>query len=246
MAGRVIYTVLTGGYDRLAQPLVTNPDWDYICFTNHSGQDGVWQLRPIPFEGSPVMQARWVKMHPHELLPEYDYSVFMDANLCIAGPELYELYSFLAALEHPRRDCVWDELRYCYLMDKISTRAAVKWHGRLKKMRMPRHAGLYETGILARDHHHPRIVALDQLWWQYLLDSGGSRDQLAFTPALHQLGMTASLILGPGVDVREVSCVRYVPHVAQAPLNEPGKLNWANVKYNLRLLWRKAVLLCLK
>lgn len=29
-----IYTVLTGGYDKLQQPKVIDSDFDYICFSN--------------------------------------------------------------------------------------------------------------------------------------------------------------------------------------------------------------------
>ena len=147
---KVIYTVLTGNYDHLAQPEVVDPTFDYVCFTDRAGQDGVWQLREIPFaSASPILRARWAKLHPHLLLPEYELSVFMDANLCIAGAAFYEQISAaeapLALLEHPSRDCVWEELRYCYLKDKLSTRAAFGLLGRYRNMAMPRHAGLYET-----------------------------------------------------------------------------------------------------
>ena len=243
---KVIYTVLTGGYDRLEQPLVTDPSYYYICFGDTAGTSGVWELREILFEGTPVMRARWAKMHPHLLLPEYDYSVFMDANLCISGAEFYGFIgqNSVAVLQHPERDCVWDELRYCYLKDKISTRSAFKVRGLLRDM--PRHWGLVETNILARRHNDPAVIALDELWWKLLVESGGSRDQLVFTPALHKLGMEPSLLFGPGLNSRNVPFVKYSLHPLTGRENVPGKLNWANLKYNLRLLWRKAVLPCLK
>ena len=173
--GKVIYTVLTGGYDRLQQPLVTDPAYHYVCFGDHAGQDGVWELREIPFEGTPVLRARWAKMHPHLLLPEYDYFVFMDANLCISGAEFYCFLKEqpLAILQHPQRDCVWEELRYCYLKDKISTASAFKIHRMLRAVEMPLHWGLAETNVLVRKHNDPEIVALDELWWKLLLESGG-------------------------------------------------------------------------
>ena len=243
---KVIYTVLTGGYDRLEQPLVTDPSYHYICFGDTAGTSVVWELREIPFEGTPVMRARWAKMHPHLLLPEYDYSVFMDANLCISGAEFYGFIGqdSVAVLQHPERDCVWDELRYCYLKDKISTSSAFKVRGLLRDM--PRHWGLVETNILARRHNDPAVIALDDLWWKLLVESGGSRDQLVFTPALHKLGMEPSLLFGPGLNARNVPFVKYTLHPLTGRENVPGKLNWANLKYNLRLLWRKAVLPCLK
>lgn len=249
MGRKVIYTVLTGGYDRLEQPLAVDKSWDYICFTDRDGRDGIWELRSIPFNGTPVLRARWAKLHPHILLPEYDYSVFLDANLCITDMEFYKacgVFNAVAMLEHPQRDCVWEELRYCYLKDKVSTCTAVSWYRYLKQIGMPRHFGLAETNILARAHNNPDVVEMDNLWWKLLLHSGGTRDQLAFTPALAQLGMKPALLFGYGLNSRNVPYVSYTNHPVTGPQNQPGKINWANLKYNIRLLWRKAVLLCLK
>lgn len=247
---KVIYTVLTGNYDHLQQPVVQDSAWDYVCFTDgREGRDGVWQLRSIPWKGSQIMRARWAKLHPHLLLEEYDYSVFMDANLCIASEEFYrwlEPCPVLGVLPHPERDCVWEELRYCYLKDKISTRAACRWHRRLGQMGMPRHAGLEETNILARRHGSPEVVALDEKWWSLLQESGGTRDQLVLRPALFQLGMEPELLFGPGRNARNVPFIQYVNHPPTGRENVPGKLNWANLKYHLRLLWRKTVLPWLK
>ena len=247
---KVIYTVLTGNYDKLEQPRAVDSSYDYVCFTDKTGQDGVWQLREIPFASdSAVLRARWAKLHPHALLSEYDLSVFMDANLCIASPFFYDqlvaCQAPLALLEHPQRDCVYEELRYCYLKDKISTKAAFSQWKKLKGMDMPAHAGLYETNVVLRRHNLPEVVALDQLWWDLLLDSGGTRDQLALTPALYRLGMKPALLLGPGLNARNVPYIRYTLHPG-APERTPGKWNWPNLKYNLRLGWRKTMLLCLK
>lgn len=249
---KVIYTVLTGNYDHLAQPEVVDPAFDYVCFTDKAGQDGVWQLREIPFaSASSILRARWAKLHPHVLLPEYDLSVFMDANLCITGAAFYACISALentplALLEHPSRDCVFEELRYCYLKDKLSTRAAFGLLGRYKQMAMPRQAGLYETNVVLRRHKEAAVVALDERWWEMLAGSHSTRDQLSLTPALHLEGLQPALLLGRGLNARNVPYIRYTLHPRTGKENVPGKLNWANLKYNLRLLWRKGMLLWLR
>lgn len=253
MDKRVIYTVLTGGYDPLVQPAVTRPGWDYVCFTDQPGErDGVWQLRPIPYEGSPLLKARYAKMHPGELLPEYGLSVFMDANLRITDAAFYERLEACqapyAVLDHGARDCVWEELRYCYLKDRIGTGAALRWHRALRQMGMPRHFGLAENNVLLRRHHLEEAACLDRRWWELFLRSGAARDQLAFAPAVFSLGMSMpSWLLGPGRNARNVPFLSYSVHPPTGKENIPGRLNWANLKYNLRLLWRKAVLrVCLK
>lgn len=247
---KVVYTVLTGNYDPLRQPELVAEDWEYICFTDRDGQDGVWQLKRIALETpDPVRRARYVKLQPHTALSAYDYSLFMDANLCITGPELYEKADaaiaqgvLLAALPHPERDCVYDELRYCYLKDKIGTRAALRHHRLLEERRMPRHAGLYETNVLLRRHGDPAVVALDNAWWE-AFNACCNRDQLSFTPVL---SLAPFLLFGPRGNARNVPYVRYSLHPSRGE-RIPGRWNWPNLQYNLRLLWRKCVLrLCLR
>ena len=248
---KVIYTVLTGNYDRLTSPEAVDSSFDYVCFTDRSGKDGVWELREIPYRSeNPILRARYAKLHPHLLLPEYELSVFMDANLCIEGPDFYDKISAcsdsLAFLEHPERDCVYEELRYCYLKEKIGTRAVFAHLKRLKAMGMPRHAGLYETNVLLRRHLLPETVALDERWWDLLRKSASTRDQLCLTPALFLEQGHPSLLLGPGLNARNVPYIRYTPHPATGKERVPGKVNGANLLYNLRLLWRKWMLLWLK
>ena len=52
-------------------------------------------------------------------------------------------------------------------------------------------------------------------------------------------------LLGPGLNARNVPYIRYILHPT-APERTPGKWNWPNLKYNLRLGWRKTMLLCLR
>ena len=253
MARKVIYTVLTGGYDRLEQPAVVDPSYDYICFTEKDGKDGVWQLRKIPFETPDnITRARYSKLQPHVVLPEYEYSVFMDANLCIIGPEFYEKVEAaiargdsFAVVEHPQRDCVWEELRYCFLKEKLTADQAFRHHRYLKSIGMPRHAGLYETNILLRAHNQPEIQALDNAWWQAYCNCC-TRDQLTLTPSLFLAQYRPALLLAPGLCSRNVPYVRYTLHPRTGKENVPGKLNWANLSYRLRLLLRKFLLLWLR
>lgn len=224
MNKKVIYTALTGGYDLLRQPLVRMPGWDYVCFSDRDAQEGVWQLRKIPFAGSPLRQARQVKLQPHRVLPEYEISVWMDANLCICRDAFYtavekalESGCLLAGVPHPCRDCVFDELVKCYQSGRISWKEASRHLSRLIRMGMPRHFGLFETNVLLRAHRDPEIIALDNAWWDLFLRCS-SRDQLSFTPVLagRQGGdfppQTPALLFGPGRNARNVECIEYSVH----------------------------------
>ena len=253
MNRKVIYTCLTGGYDRLAQPAAVAADWDYVCFTDTEGQEGVWRLRRIPCDSpDPVTRSRYPKILPHRVLPEYEFSVYLDANLCITDAEFYRIADRLVAgevcfaqVEHPLRDCVYEELRYCYLKDKINTRTAFRLHRKWTAEGLPRHAGLYENNLLFRRHNLTETQALDEAWWKAFA-SGVPRDQLCLQPIFLRHGIHPALLLGPGCNARNVPYLRYTLHPATGRENVPGRLTWGNVSYRLRLGWRKLMLLLLK
>lgn len=249
----MIYTVITGNYDCLEQPEVLDSSYDYVCFTDRDGREGVWQLKKIPFDSpDPVIRSRYPKLQPHAVLPEYEYSVYMDANLCITGQEFYQKAeaafregALFAGVEHPQRDCVYEELRQCYLKGKVGTGAAWKHLKYLKSQEMPHHAGLLENNILLRAHNRTLVTALDNAWWQ-LFQACCTRDQLSLAPIFFSRHFSPSLLLGPGLNARNVGYIRYSQHPRSGKENIPGRLNWTNFKYNVCLLWRKMVLLCLK
>ena len=116
----VIYTSITGGYDRLKQLSCVSPEFDYICFTDSlldGKNNGIWEMRPIPSVTDDKQRlSRYPKMHPHILLPEYEYSVYVDAKLDIINPQLYNIIKeninrgvLLSGIRHEERVCVYDE-----------------------------------------------------------------------------------------------------------------------------------------
>lgn len=84
---KVVYTALTGSYDALEQHKYVNPEYDYICFSNDFGDKkkiGIWTIRKIDYPSDDKqLQSRYPKLQPHEVLPEYDVSLYVDANVNI-------------------------------------------------------------------------------------------------------------------------------------------------------------------
>ena len=76
----IIYTVITGNYDTIKQPLVVEEGVEYVLFTNNPGivDAGVWKVLQIPSEQwqgrtereNNILLSRKVKMLPHKYLPE--------------------------------------------------------------------------------------------------------------------------------------------------------------------------------
>ena len=80
MNRRVIYTSVTGNYDALPQPLVVNPNYDYICVTDYEKEqaDGVWRFMKNPNRNVDLKRRSvWARLHPHLLFKDYDYSLYI-------------------------------------------------------------------------------------------------------------------------------------------------------------------------
>ena len=224
---KVVYTCITGAYDTLRQPLATRPDWDYICFTDKPGgkRDGVWQVHPVPMAaGSPKVRSACVKLLPHKVLPEYDASLFMDANLQIASDVFYDKVEERLSSEntkvwmvpHSSRDCIYDEASACFDSSLAGFCDILRLRRQLRRDGIPRHLGLYETNIVLRRHTDPAVIAVDEAWWKAFSESI-HRDQLSATAVLYKAGMKADLLFGPGLNARNVEFVKYYPHAGKRP-----------------------------
>ena len=189
MAKVAIYTVLTGGYDTLEQPKVIDERFDYFCFSNDIEKDsiGVWKVRK--FEGefpSKQIESRYPKMHPYTVLPDYDYSVYMDANIRIETADFYNAVMQkidagveLSGVKHPFRNCSYVEgyVVFTYGLDKFST--IVKEMRFIRKEGLPRRYGMFEANIILRRHDSEKVRRQCELWWK-MINTYSRRDQLSF------------------------------------------------------------------
>lgn len=188
----VCYTCITGGYDRLKEPLVVSKGIDYICFTDNPFlKSKVWQARPIPKELdylSNVKKQRIVKICPHRYLKEYDISIWVDGSFQIIGDlmkfiEQYDLEkTSLYTRIHPIRDCIYDEAEACVRLSKDIKSNIQRQIDAYRKEEYPKHIGMAETGIILRKHNDKKCILLDNLWASQLLKYS-HRDQLSFNYA---------------------------------------------------------------
>lgn len=201
MNNKVIYTSLTAGYDDLKQPASIQPDYDYICFSNDipCSSVGVWQIRKIPFNSNNGTRlTRFPKLNPHIVLSDYEYSLWVDANLDLADAIIERANQLvaenvpLAMLPHSDRTCVYQEAR-CLTRRLIDNPNIIfKQTCFLLKSGLPENSGLFVCCCILRKHNHPEIKAFSETWWNLYLRYS-YRDQMSVTYALWKNNLTPVL-----------------------------------------------------
>ncbi len=191
-----IYTCITGGYDDLILHNYQDKSWDYICFTDSKsllkqGKVGPWTIKPLQFRKlDNVRNARWHKTHPHKLLPEYEYSIWLDGNINVTGPLLFknaqkciDEHRMISVPEHPKRRCIYDEAITVKALRKDIPEVVDAEIAELKRLGFPQNMGLNETNILFRFHNDRRCVRIMNDWFDFI-QRFSRRDQLSFNYAL--------------------------------------------------------------
>lgn len=223
MAKVVVYTCITGTYDTLMQPEVTAPDFDFVCFVEKgrkvADREGVWEIRELPCGfGDSVTDSRYPKILPHEVFPEYDFSVWIDGNIRIVGKEFYDAViskveggSLFCGVSHLKRDCCYIETKTCRKIGYISLLTQFRIWALMMAGGFPMHYGMYENGILFRAHNDDTVVRTDRHWWK-LFRKYGKRDQMTLMFCLYKSGIGKDLLLPEGRNARNSDCLEYHPH----------------------------------
>ena len=222
-ASAVMYTCITGGYDsvsRIACPSAVCLDCDYVCFTDSerdvkTGRIGVWSIRPLSFDRlDNTRNNRWHKTHPHLLFPEYEGSIYIDANINILKTEFVDTMRSsprkMAIPKHPLRNCIYDEYANAFAEFMDSPKAMWQELRMIRRSGMPRHYGLTENNILYRKHGDAEVIAIMEEWWD-TISRYSRRDQLSLAWILWKHGISMSAVSFPHwYDAPDTYCV--LPH----------------------------------
>ena len=98
MKNKVVYSCITGGYDDIPVHKYISNEWDYILFTDNddlirAGTFAHWTIKPLQFDKlTNVKNARWHKINPHILFPDYDYSLWLDSTIIINNEKCLGYY----------------------------------------------------------------------------------------------------------------------------------------------------------
>ena len=196
-----IFTVITGNYDTIKQPLVVEEGAEYVLFTNNPeiNDAGVWKVVQIPSEQwlgrteseNNILLSRKVKMLHHKYLPDdAEWSIYIDADMLIKEP-LTEL------LKNLREDTLFAACRHSYCQSVSEEINDLKAKGMVDALQVEhqwqRYAewgfeddwGISENGLLIRRHNDARVAQLMELWWKEY-QNGCLRDQVSLMPCMYR------------------------------------------------------------
>ncbi|MFQ6729651.1 MAG: glycosyltransferase [Alphaproteobacteria bacterium] len=213
----VIYTCITGDYDGLIKHQCINNNFDYVCFTdnktllNKKNISG-WDIKPLKYnKKDKIRNARWHKVHPEKLFPNYDFSIWIDGNLDVLNEKLFQKFdnfkkkhAIIWTYKHPLHDCVYDEADLCLKLKKDFPEVIHKQVDFLRSEKYPEHNGAAETGIVIRNHSNKQYAKIADTWWN-MISKFSRRDQLGFGYALWKHGLDISNVL-QGTDTICTEC----------------------------------------
>lgn len=193
-----VYTCIVGGYDKLSDPIYTNDGYDFFVFSDKKVDSAIWKNREIPDDVKKLKDQtlinRYLKMHPVEVFPEYDYAVYIDGNVCITS-DISALISVanegktgFAMHRHVLRDCIYDEAEACILYGKGNTEKLRQQIERYKQEGFPPKYGMLEATVIIFDLHSKECEMLMSDWWNEFIKSGSKRDQIALPYILWKAG----------------------------------------------------------
>jgi len=193
-----VYTCITGGYDPLRPPAYVDGRLDYYYF-GESASEAVepWKFRPV---GLPHLEARernrYVKMHPHKVLPEYDVTLYIDGSIRIVG-DVHEMVTEalkrggdIYLYDHLERDCIYSEASICAHNSYEWIWSIARQMRRYSREGYPPNNGLFEGGVILR-RNTERARNIMECWWEEYR-RGAKRDQLSLTYVLWKLGCSVT------------------------------------------------------
>lgn len=183
-----VYTCIIGGYDNLNDPVIINENIDYFVFTDHDITSKIWTEKDIPQEvlklNDNTLVNRYLKFHPKELFPEYDYVAYVDGNVKVIS-DITPLFKYTKNLigvafhSHSLRNSIYDEVEVLKIFKRGVPTKLDRQVEKYRKEGFPSQYGLPEATIILSDLSNSRIRNFFEQWWQEFLKSESFRDQIS-------------------------------------------------------------------
>jgi Protein of unknown function (DUF616) len=182
----VVYTAIFDNYDPPPAVAAPDPSLSYILFTDTQRQTPYpWQVRVLPaIFADPQRDARRVKLLPHLFVPEYDVSVWIDANCTLLDLTAAAIHGFLgeadiALAPHEAHRCIYEEADAVLALNYDSPIRVERHMAAYRAAGFPERFGLHATMFLIRRHNAPACRRFDLAWWEQV-HRYSKRDQLSF------------------------------------------------------------------
>ncbi len=224
----VVYSAVSGGYDRVLDHEIWTNGIEHRMISDSSIENQKqWSVSVLERNTeSAVRFARYVKTDPYRFCHDYDFAIWIDANvlirtdiskyfeMCIVDPQVP-----LFLIEHPERRCVFDEAEAVIAAGK-DTPERVKQHvERYKKEGMPRNLGLIETNLMLINLRHTSNREFFNLWKKEI-EIGSHRDQLSINYCLWKTGIKYRAIFKEKMSLRDSKDFAYFGHGKNSGLIE--------------------------
>lgn len=220
----VIYTCITGGYDRLISPFLKFDNIDYIAFTDNEKDNNTdWEIRDIPenikkLENN-ILINRYIKFHPYELFEseKYDYSIYVDGNIKIISDLTDMTYvvnekTGLAMHRHYLRDNISNEIETCKILKKGNYNKLKQQVERYKAEGLPINFGILECNAIVSNLKNKNAQVLLNSWWKEFKNSESYRDQIALPYVIWKQGYKIEDIGSLGQNIHKNPKLRIILH----------------------------------
>lgn len=217
-----VYTCITGGYDRILEPVLKPDNCNFYAVTDFEFSDDSMWTRIDPKEYSDRLQGlsnaeenRFFKMHPDILFPEYKYSIYLDGNIeLVTDPTEYvnrisrHGISFFA---HSQRDCIFEEAKACVAMGKDTEEHVSGTMEHFRNDNMPEHYGMAQCSFIVREHNAMLCKELMDEWWKLFL-TYAKRDQLSLPYVLYKHNIPVDEVTTLGANIYRDDSFKIVVH----------------------------------
>ena len=219
----VIYTAIIGNYDKVQEPYIKEKNVKYVLYTdNRDIQTKNWEVRTIPGKvkklNNPILINRYIKMHPKELFPNYNYAFYIDGNVKIVS-NITELIkkvnkkTGLALHRHKARKCAYDEINTCILVGKGKKEELEKTKKIFTIQNFPRNYGLCECNLILSDLDNKNSTFILDKWWDFFINSECYRDQIYFPYVLWKNNYQIDDIGNLGNNIYRNGKIRIINHI---------------------------------
>ncbi len=193
----VVYTTIIGDYDKnIVKSTYYDPNIDIVVFTDNktirAKDEKIVLVDKTTMDNS--RYSRLFKINPHLYFKNYKYSLWLDGHISIIGNirEMInnnisnDIFTGIAFLQHPNRNCLYREALECVKQHKDRTEIIQTQIDRYIKEGMPNNNGLIRGGVIFREHNNPTVIKIMENWWYEVLH-GSKRDQISFNYVIWKL-----------------------------------------------------------